>query len=254
MLWFFNTILYEPLLNALIFLYDYFSFHDLGIAIILLTILIRLILFPLFHKGSKDQAIIQRLAPKIKEIQHTHKHDKEKQAKALMDLYKEHKINPFSGFLLLLVQLPILFALYKVFLQGLSMDSLGVLYTFVPYPASLGHYFLGIIDLTKRNIVIALLAAAGQYVQGKLAVVPNETVRTEKNKSEISPMETMQRQMVYLGPALTFLFLYFFNLPAAIGLYWLTTVAFSIIQQIVINKSVARYFEGNRLRELASEE
>ena len=94
----FHTILYQPLFNALIFLYQYLSFHDLGIAIILLTIVIRLVLFPLFYKGAKDQAILQRLAPKIKEIQTNHKNDKQKQAKAMMDLYRQHKVNPFSGF------------------------------------------------------------------------------------------------------------------------------------------------------------
>ncbi len=130
----FHEILYRPLFNALIFLYQYFSFHDLGIAIILLTIILRLILFPLFHKGAKDQAILQRLAPKIKEIQTNHKNDREKQSKALLDLYRQHKVNPFSGFLLLLVQLPILIALYRVFLNGFSVETLSNLYSFISSP------------------------------------------------------------------------------------------------------------------------
>lgn len=243
----FYLVLYQPLFNALIFLYDYASFHDLGVAIILLTILIRLILFPLFHKGSRDQAIMQRLAPKIKEIQHTHKHDKEKQARALMDLYKEHKINPFSGFLLLLVQLPVLIALYRVFLQGFSAGSLNMLYSFIARPESLGHYLLGIIDLTQKNIWIAIVAAIGQYIQGRLSLVSNSV---EAKKGEANPAEMMQKQMVYLGPLLTFGFLYFLNLPSAVGLYWLTTVLFSVIQQMIINRSVAKYFEDNRLKEL----
>ncbi len=250
MLWLFNTILYQPLLNTLIFLYEYVSFHDLGIAIILLTIVIRIILFPLFHKGSRDQAIIQRLGPKIKEIQHEHKHDKEKQAKALMELYREHKINPFSGFLLLLVQLPVLIALYQVFLRGTSPDSFTMLYSFVPRPQEVGQYFLGFISLNQRSIWIALLAAVGQYVQGKLSVISNGAKNKNKGASELSATETMQKQMVYLGPVLTFAFLYFFNLPSAIGLYWLTTVAFSIMQQVLINKTIARYFEENRVQEL----
>ncbi len=229
----FHEILFRPLFNALIFLYQYVSFHDLGIAIILLTIAIRLVLFPLFYKGAKDQALLQRLAPKIKEIQKNHKDNKEKQAKAMMDLYREHKVNPFSGFLLLLVQLPILFALYRVFLNGFSMDALSNLYSSIPAPETFNHLFFGLVDLSKRNLIIVLAAAAVQYFQGKLSVA-----KINKSAKDLSPAEKMGRQMIYLGPILTILFLYFFNLPSAIGLYWLTTSGFSVVQQIMINKKI----------------
>ncbi|MEK9154512.1 MAG: YidC/Oxa1 family membrane protein insertase [Patescibacteria group bacterium] len=228
----FNEIFYRPLFNALILLYDYFSFSDFGIAIIILTILIRLILLPLFYKSAKDQSIIQRLAPKMKEIQESHKNDKAKQAKAMMDLYKEHKVNPFSGFLsLILIQLPIIFALYQVFLKGLNTESFIVLYNFVPTPQEINHYFLGLIDLSKRNAVIVVLAAIAQYFQGKLSL--------SKNKKPIKDMtmaEQMSRQMVFIGPGMTLVFLFY--LSSAIGLYWLTSSVFSVIQQIVINKQL----------------
>ena len=94
----FHEILYRPLFNALIFLYQNFSFGDFGIAIILLTIAIRFILFPFFYKSAKDQAILQRLAPKIKAIQAEHKNDREKQAKEMLALYRQHEVNPLSGF------------------------------------------------------------------------------------------------------------------------------------------------------------
>ncbi len=224
----FNEILYRPLFNALIFLYQYFPLHDLGIAIILLTILIRIVLLPLFYKGAKDQAVMQRLAPKIKEIQKNHKADKEKQAKALLDLYREHRVNPLSGFLLLLVQLPILIALYQVFLKGLSDGALGALYSFVSRPDVLNHYFLGFVDLSQRSILIVVLAAITQFFQSKL-VLPKTS-----SGGELSAAERVGRQMVYLGPVITVIFLV--NLPSAIGLYWLTTSAFSVIQQIAINR------------------
>ena len=229
----FHEILYLPLFNCLIFFYNNLPFQDLGVAIILLTIFIRLILFPLFYKGAKDQAIMQRLSPKIKDIQNIHKQDKEKQARALMDLYREHKINPLSGFLLVLVQLPILIALYRVFLGGFSMESLGSLYSFIVRPAFLDHFFLGAIDLTKRNIFIVIGAAVSQYYQGKLALPPNSS-----GKKDMAPAEAMSRQMVYLGPFLTIAFLYFLKLPSAVGLYWLTTSFFSVIQQIIINSRI----------------
>lgn len=213
----FNTYLYNPLLSALIFLYENIPGHDLGVAIIVLTIAIRIILLPLFYKGAKDQAIMQRLAPKIKEIQKNHKDDRAKQAQALMELYREHKVNPFSQFLIIIIQLPVLIALYWVFLRGIPANS------------GLDHYFLGFIDLSSRSLIIVVLAALAQYLQGKLALP-----KIAKNNSELSPMEKMGRQMVFFGPVLTIMFLSY--LPSAVGLYWLTTSIFSVIQQIVINK------------------
>ncbi|MEK7193751.1 MAG: YidC/Oxa1 family membrane protein insertase [Patescibacteria group bacterium] len=230
----FNEILYRPLLNALVFLYNTISFGDLGVAIILLTILIRLILFPLFYKGAKDQAIIQRLAPKIKEIQKNHKEDKQKQATAMMELYKQHKVNPLSGFLLLLIQLPILIALYWVFLKGLSEQSFNILYSFVSRPDTLDHYFLGLIDLSAKNIIVVVAAALVQYFQGKLSLPKNN-----KPTKDLSPAERIGRQMVFIGPVLTLVILY--NLPSAVGLYWLTTSLFSVIQQIIINKRITKH-------------
>ncbi|MFA5099121.1 MAG: YidC/Oxa1 family membrane protein insertase [Candidatus Paceibacterota bacterium] len=221
----FNKFLYEPLLQSLVFLYQNFSFHDLGIAIIILTIIIRFVLFPLFYKGAKDQAILQRLTPKIKEIQKNHKDDKEKQTQALLNLYKEHKVNPFSGFLLLLIQLPILIALYKVFLDGLSKMSLD---------GPINNLFLGIIDLSQRSILLVVIAVVIQYYQGKLAL-------PKSNKpagAEPDIAERVGRQMVFMGPIMTFVFLYFFNLPSAVALYWLTTSLFSVVQQIFINKRI----------------
>ena len=99
----------------MIFLYENIPGHDLGIAIIALTVVIRIVLLPLFYKGAKDQAILQRLAPKIKEIQKDHKDDRAKQAQVMMELYREHKVNPLSQFLIIIIQLPVLIALYWVF-------------------------------------------------------------------------------------------------------------------------------------------
>src|SRR3989344_8878862 len=124
MTYFYDHIIYYPILNALVFLYNTIAFHDLGIAIILLTILVRVILYPLFHKSARHQAISQRLQPEVKKLQELHKHDKKKQTEAIMELHKEHGINPFSGFLLLLVQLPILIALYQILSASMKPEFL----------------------------------------------------------------------------------------------------------------------------------
>ena len=147
----FNQALYLPLFNALVWLYNVIPGNDLGIAIIALTILIRFILYPLSKKAIQSQKAISQLQPKIKEIQKKYK-NKEEQAKAMMELYKKHKVNPMSGCLPILVQLPLLIALYRVFFNGLNPESLNLLYDFVSRPDSLNVVFLGLIDLSQRSI------------------------------------------------------------------------------------------------------
>jgi len=226
----FHIILYQPLFNALIFLYNTITFHDLGIAIILLTILVRLILYPVFYKSIKNQTLMQKLQPEIQKIQHDHKDNKEKQAQALMALYRQHKVNPFAGFFLLFIQLPILIALYRVFLNGFKPEDFSNLYNFIHAPEAINHLFLGLIDLKNRSILMVGLAAIAQYLQSRLTLPK----RLEKDQENVA--SRISRQMIYVGPLLTTLVLY--PLPAAIGLYWLTTSAFSLIQQIIINKKL----------------
>lgn len=225
----FNTFLYDPLFNGLILLYKYITFEDLGLAIILLTIVIRLILYPLFYKSLKNQALLQKIQPDMERIQRDHNGDKEKQAAALLALYREHKVNPFSSFFLILVQLPILIALYQVFLSGFSGEALKVVYAFIDIPQVINNTLLGLIDLKEKSIIIVIFAAAAQYVQSALALPKREGASD-------SPSYKMAKNMMYIGPALTLLILG--NLPAAVGIYWLTSSVFSVGQQWLINKSL----------------
>lgn len=229
----FHTFLTEPLLNALVLLYQTVALKDLGLAIIFLTVIIRLILYPLFYKSYKNQTLLQKIQPEIKKIQHDHKHDRERQAQAMLALYKEHKVNPFSGFFLLLIQLPILIALYRVFLKGFSAEALGGLYSFIPAPTEVNNTLLGLIDLNEPNIIIVGLAAAAQYLQSRLSLAK------KSQGQEGSQAEKIARQMTFIGPILTLVVLY--SLPAAVGVYWFITSAFSVVQQIFINRSLKNY-------------
>jgi|SRR3989344_1327800 len=226
---FFYLIFYQPPLNALIFFYNTIAFGNFGLAIILLTVLIRLLLFPVFHKSVKHQMVMQRLQPKIEKINREHKDDKEKKLKATMELYQEHNINPFSGFLLLLVQLPILIALYQIFLAKLTPETLGGLYSFVQAPETLNYWF-GLINLEGRSIVMVGLAALLQYIQGKMSLPKIESGR------ELSSAEKISRQMVFMAPLITLVI--FFNLPAAVSLYWAVSSLFSIFQQEAVNRQL----------------
>lgn len=240
----FNTILYKPLLNALILIYQYLPGHDFGIAVIILTVIIRLILYPLMIQSIKSQKVLSELQPKIQEIQIKYKNEKEKQAKATMELYQKEKINPFGGCLPLLIQFPILIALYQVFWRGLRPEEMAGLYSFVPYLAAINPTFLGIVNLAKASPVFAVLAGVLQYFQTKMIVPRQQKLgggqSSEKGNQMTQLSQVMQKQTLYFFPLFTVFILW--RLPAAIGLYWIVTVLFSIIQQYLI------YSKGNPQR------
>ncbi len=217
----FHTYLYTPIFAVLIFLYHNISFGYLGVAIIELTLLVRLILLPLFHKSAKDQTIMQRLQPHVRKIQVEHKDDKERQAKELMALYREHRVNPFSGFFLLLIQIPIFLVLFQMFTTGISSAEFTT------------KGFVGLIDLAGKSFVLVLIAAVLQFFQSKM-MFAKQSAPVQGGQKD--PTASMQKIMMYVGPSLTILILG--NLPAALGLYWLVSNAFSLVQQVYINKKL----------------
>jgi YidC/Oxa1 family membrane protein insertase len=229
----FHTLLFQPLFNGLIFLEQHAAFGDLGIAIILLTLVVRGILYPLSYKSFKSQMVMQRIQPEIKEIQEKHKDNKEKQAELLMAVWKKNKVNPFSGFLVLIIQLPILIALYRIFLSDFSSPEIfNSLYSFIQAPETISNSFLGLIDLRERSIVIVGIAAILQYIQGRLSLA----VRPKAGK-KAGAQSKMIKNMVFFGPVITIVFLT--ALPSAIGIYWSATAAFSIFQQLIISRSLS---------------
>lgn len=218
--------IYRPLLNLLIFFYNLIPTHDLGFAIIALTLLIRLILFPLFKKSAEYQRAMRLIQPKVKKIQEEYKSDSLKQTENIMALYREHKLNPFSGFLFLLLQLPILFALYHIFLHIFDPAILDQLYSFVIRPSALNPEFLSLINLGNQSILMVVLAAIAQFFQAKLMLPPST------GKGDIA--SRAGRQMMVIGPLLTLLI--FYRLPAAVSLYWVVASVFSVIQELIINR------------------
>lgn len=226
----YQTIFYKPLLNSLVFLYQTVACGDLGLSIIFLTTAIRLVLFPFFQKSAYHQTVMQRLQPKLKKIQEDHKHDKQKQTEETLRLYREHKVNPFFGFLFILAQLPILIALYRIFWKISSPEAMVGLYSFISAPATLDYSFLGLINLSESSILMVSLAAIAQFFQGKLGLP-----KTDKSETP-SMAQKMGQQMVFMGPILTIVL--FWKLPAALSLYWVVNSVFGIVQQIVINKKL----------------
>jgi len=226
----FHEVLYRPLLNSLIFIYEFIPGHDLGIAIIILTILIKVILLPLSRKSIESQKALSKLQPEIKKIQAKYKNDKEKQAQAIMEFYKQNKINPASGCLPLLIQLPILIALYKVFLSGLNSKVVADLYSFMPQIEHINPMFLGRVDLSERSIPLAVIAGGLQYVQTKM-ITAKQTQGKDK-KSDFASI--MNQQMLYMMPIMTAIIA--LNFPAGLPLYWIVVTLFTISQQYFIMK------------------
>ena len=222
----FHNILIYPLINVLVYFYHYIP--DIGIVIILLTVLIRLILLPSFHKSLKHQRALQSLQPKMDEIKEKYKDDKEAQAKAMMELYSIHKVNPLSSCLPLLIQLPILIALYRVFIQSLGSGPLQGLYHFVPNPGHIDPMFLHLINLGTKNYWLAIIAALSQYFLGLMQ---------QPNKPTDSTARIMRAQMLYMFPLVT-LFIGL-KIPAGLVLYWIVTTLFGIAQQYYIIRKEA---------------
>jgi YidC/Oxa1 family membrane protein insertase len=244
----FDEIIYKPIYNLLIFVYSIFPFHDFGIAIVIVTIFIKFLLIPLSKKQIESQKKMQEIQPKIKEIQTKYKNDKEKQSRALMELYKEKKANPFSGCLPTIVQLVFLIAIYRVLFNisnaGLVVNAAD-LYVFISDPGQIEKMFLGIIDLasvlnlselTIRNIpqiILIFLAAVSQYIQTKMIMGKQGAAPVGKD-ADFS--QIMSKQMLYLGPVFT-LFIGI-KFPAGLALYWLVSTVFMIVQQYCLQKPV----------------
>lgn len=232
----FNTVFYQPLFNILILLYGLVPDGDFGLAVVFLTILIKILLHPFNVKAIKSQKALSDLEPRLKEIRGKFKNDKEKMAKETFELYRKAKVNPFSSIVLIFIQLPILIALYKVFLMGGFNNELSGLYSFVPYPGKLNPYFLGT-NLSQPNLFLAVLAGFLQFFQAK---VQNVTVKTgTENPSQFA--EILKKQMLYFFPFFTFFIL--LKIPSAIALYLIVNGSLSILETIYVFKKKKSEFK-----------
>src|SRR3989338_7806903 len=226
-----DTVLYGPLLNALAFLVSIVPGGDVGIAVIILTLFVKTVLFPLSQRSIESQIKMNLLAPELKKIKDSGA-SKEEQAKQTFELYKHHKTNPFSGCLLVLIQIPIIFALYYVFLKGINLDG-GLLYSFINVPEHINMIFLGVLDIGQKSIILAILAGVSQYFQALLMPKP---VAPEKPSGSFQEnfKKSMHTQMKYIFPFVVAFIAY--SVSGAVALYWITSNIFAIGQQVYANK------------------
>lgn len=204
----FQTFFYQPLFHSLVFIYNTLPYRDIGLAIIFLTMAIKILTFPLNAWAFGAQQSLSKIQPLLKEIKEKYKDKPEIQASQMKELFQKEKVNPLASLLPLLIQLPILFALYQLFGQSLWQDN------------KINPFLFGLINLSQPGLVFALTAAIFQFFQS--------------SKSGNQGNEALQKQILFIFPAFTFFIL--LKLPAGLGLYWTANSVFAILETAILKR------------------
>lgn len=238
---FFNAVFYDPIYNALVALVALIPGGNVGIAVIIVTIIIRLILLPFSLSAARTQRSMKILEPKLKALKETYKGDKEKEALETLALYREEKVNPFASILTVFIQIPVLLALYWVFyyepFSTLASINIARLYSFTPLPHFISLEFLGFISVAGKSITLAVLAGATQYLQAHMALAgtmkPSEGGGMQNDFQRI-----MGLQLKYVFPFLIGTISY--TTSGAIALYFITTNLAGSLQELHIRKELSK--------------
>ncbi len=240
--WIWNILIYQPIYNALILFASILPNHDFGLAIILLTILIRTILLIPNQKALKSQKKLQHIQPKINALKEKHGGDQQKIAQETMAIYKEHQVNPFGSCLPLLIQLPILIGLYNVIQSGINPNNTYLLYGALQNfdLSTVNTIFFGILDLTKVNLIaLPIIVGLLQFIQLRLSMgqARKNTPKTDKKKPA-NEMEVANKTMIFIMPFMIAFFTA--SVPSGVGLYWAFSTIYGIVQQLVVNRQVTQ--------------
>lgn len=226
----FHTVLYVPIYNLLIFLVDVVPGGDVGIAVIVATLVVKLIIAPFSISAIKTQRRMKFVEPQMKEIKEKYKDDREKLAKETFALYKNNGIRPFSSILVTFLQLPVIIALYLVFRhEHLLSPNTALIYHFVALPTRISPLFLGIFPTTGHSIILALIAAAFQFTQAYITIPVPEKGKNASSSEEFA--RAMSLQSRFILPALIGGIAY---TAGALALYFITSSIVGIVQEYYI--------------------
>lgn len=229
----FHIALYKPLLNGLIVLTAFVPGHDLGIAVIILTLIVRALLLPFTHRATASQIALKILEPEIRKIKTQTKNEAER-GKLIMELYRAHGVNPFSGCSMIIIQLPVLFALYFVFVRGINFSPEDV-YSFVTVSDAIRTKFLGLWELAQPSTFWAIAAGAAQFFQARFSyAMTGQPAQKEGSDFSKEFSRVFAKQALYVLPI--FIFIVSLRLPAAVALYWTTITFFAIVHDAWIKK------------------
>ncbi len=233
----YNNFVFNPLYNGLIYLIDVIPGIDAGVAVIIFTIIVRLVLFPLSKKAVVTQVKMKEIEPELNRIKREIT-DRQQQAMAVMDLYKKKGVNPFSSILFLFIQLPIIFSLYSIFMNsGLPEVKEALLYGFVSVPV-IDMNFLGILDIGSKSIILAIIAAIAQYLQLHFSFASSgPQVKSDDPAMEMT--QNMMKNMKYIFPIMVFFISY--KIAAVVALYWTVSSLFTLGQEIVVRRHLKQH-------------
>lgn len=233
---FLHAVVYTPLYNTLIGILHVVPYADLGLAVVLLTVLVKIFLFPLAYRVSHMQVQMRKITPKLEALKEEYKDDKHTQTLKILELYKEHNVRPFLSILVILIQLPIIFSLYLIFARGgLPTVDPSLLYSFITEPEVINMNFLWISDISGRSIVLALLAGITQYVFSAYSL-PKPKPRGDNPTLKDDFAHSFHLQMKYVFPVLVVGLSY--TISAAIALYWATSNLFAIGQEMLVRRNL----------------
>lgn len=247
----FDTFIFDPILNLVVFVINVLPNDNLGIAIIFVTIVVKFILLPFSKKSIKSQKKLLELRPKLKEIEQKYKNDRQTRAQEQLALYRQYNVNPFGVILFpLFIQLPVLIGLYRVFLTDFT-DIARVqenLYSFISYSGNVSVDFLSI-SLAESSIILATIAATAQFIQSR-----SLSTQTKSSSQNSDFQKSMNLSMMYMLPLIIFLFGtgipgVIDGFPAGISLYWAVGALFMYFQQKFINQQEEK---GQVLEQTAS--
>lgn len=229
----FHTIFYQPLFNALVALTAIIPGHDLGLAVILLTLVVKVALIPISHKTIKTQKKMKELEPAMTKIKQDNK-DQQEQAMKIMDLYKEHGVNPFSGVFLMFIQLPIILALFFVFKEGVDLLSPDI-YSFITKPELINQNLFGFIDLTQKSLFLAFLVGITQFIQVQLSIPP---APAREKGQEVSFGDSLAQNMAFQARYILPIIIMFisYTLNTAVSLYWIVNNVFTIVHELYVKR------------------
>lgn len=233
LLQFFRQTLYLPIYNLLIAVVYIIPGHSVGWAIVIVTTLVRLLLLPSTKKMLSAQTAMKKLQPQLTAIKEKHHGDRQAEAKATMELYKQHKVSPWGSCLPMIVQYPLLIVLYFVFRDGLTPLHFDAnLYSFTPRPEFINAHFLGL-DLAQPDKYFLPVIVAGLQLIQSLQMTGVKTLFGKKSKTD-STQRLIGYQTVFMFPILTYIIA--LKLPAALPLYWGVTTLFMVIQQWLLTR------------------
>lgn len=241
---FFTTTFYNPLYNGLVFIINHTPGADLGVAVIVFTCIVKFILIPLSKSSVVTQLKMKALEPELNKIKEQYANNKEEQARKMFEFYKVNKLNPFSGIVLLLIQLPIILSLASIFYtSGLPNINASLLYSFIPNPQIVNTLFLGFLDITKKNIWLSIVVGVTQFIQIRYSVPAYKSTGKAGKQEDFA--KSMNFQMRYVMPGIVFFIS--FSLTSAISLYWITSNIFAIVQEVYFRRTIKKDLEGNKV-------